>query len=255
MELMNTTLLDIDQAYELIDTLGAKTFHDQHHTNGTHIQVKDGAYERLLPCPWCEHNRSRDVKTNLAAAGVGERYWTLTWDDLELVDPLPELRGAATRVRDITRAGHSLILAGPPGTGKTQAAVLLMRAALEADLTTRLVNIGRVAMDIRAGYDGDGPSEAFETRAMQTVDLLVIDDVGAGEAGEAKIEKRLLYFVTEARQNARKPTILTSNLDANGIKAFLGERIVNRLMPVEFVVFAHGRNFRRPSDRTLWVTQ
>ena len=185
--------------------------------------------------------------------GVPERYLAVEWDDLEMVDPLPDIRAGCERIRDIIKAGHSLILCGPAGTGKTQAAMLIARAAVKQHCRVRVANVGRLASRIRAAYSDDSTTEEYETRELERADLLVLDDVGAGESGEAKVERRLLYFVLEARQNARRPTVVTTNLTATALKEFLGDRLMNRLMPAEVVNFKHGRNFRRPTAATLWA--
>ena len=187
--------------------------------------------------------------------GVPERYLAIEWDDLELVDPLPALQAACERITDIIKAGHSLILCGPAGTGKTQAAMLVARAAARHHYRIRVTNVGRLASRIRAAYSDDSTTEEYETRELERADLLVLDDVGAGESGEAKVERRLLYFVLEARQNARRPTVVTTNLTAAALKEFLGDRLMNRLMPAEVVNFKHGRNFRRPTASTLWAPE
>jgi DNA replication protein DnaC len=201
-------------------------------------------YERILAM-------ERLVNT-LRSRGIPERYLAVEWDDLEMVDPLPSLRAATMRMDDIIRAGHSLILCGPAGSGKTQAAMLIARAAAQEGHRIAVENVGRLAARISAAYADDSTSEHAETKRLSEAALLVLDDVGAGESGEAKIERRLLYFVLEDRQNARRPTVVTTNLSAADLKTFLGDRLMNRLMPAEVVNFRHGRNFRRPTARTLW---
>ena len=248
-----TGLPAIDNVRELTKCQGAKAVHDAYCNGRGSFTVMDGSYDQVYRCPHCAAQKGlAQLEQQVRDSGVGERYWNTTWDDLEMVEPLPGLQAAAHRIGDIIRAGHSLILVGSPGTGKSQAAVLLTRAAIEAGHTAAFANIGRIAMEIRAAYDEGGITEAGETKRLTSVDLLTLDDLGAGEAGDAKIERRLLYFITEARQNARKPTILTSNLSAQELRDFVGERVMNRLMPAEVLPFSHGRNFRRPTAKTLW---
>lgn len=253
-------LPNIDDVRQLNKDAGPNAVHDMYCNGRGSFKVMDGTYDVPFLCPKCKsardlEHRAASVRKLIESSGIGNRYYDTTWDDLEIVKPLGDLQAATERITDIIRAGHSLILCGSPGTGKTQAAVLLIRAAIEAGHTAALANIGRVGMEIRAGYDNqNGITEAGETKRLADVDLLVFDDLGAGEAGDAKIERRLLYFVAEARQNARKPTIVTSNLTATELRDFLGERVMNRLMPAEVMAFNHGRNFRMPKEKTLWAS-
>lgn len=237
----------------LLETDGPKAVHDAYCSGSGQFRVQDGSYEQIFRCPYCQYliehaSKERQAEADVRSSGVGPRYWQVGWDDLELVDPLPALREASTHIGDFTRSGRNLILCGSPGTGKTQAAVLLVRAAIEAGHTAAFANIGRVGMAIRAGYDQEGGvTEADEVERLESVDLLVLDDIGVGEAGDAKIERRLLYFIADSRHNARKPTIITSNLTAQEVRDFVGDRVMNRLMPVDILVF-EGKNFRLAND-------
>lgn len=203
-------------------------------------------------CPDCDAADERAwLAARLTQSGVAPRYLDVTWDDLEMVDPLPAIK--AVSIRDVLESGHNAAFAGPPGTGKTQAAVLLARAAVNTGASAAIENIGRAAMRVRAGYDQPGgETEADVVRRLSDVAFLVLDDVGAGEAGEGKLELRLLYFITEARQSARRPTVITTNLEPKGLRDFLGARVANRLMPLEVFAFTHGRNFRTPTGGTVW---
>lgn len=210
----------------------------------------DGAYR----CPECEADRElHRVSRELLMAGVGERYWSTSWDDLEQVEPFPQLRAAADRIGTILSQGDHLLLSGPPGSGKTQAAVLLVRAAIEARHTAAIMNLGRAGMEIRAAYKReDGPTEESTVKWAARADLLVIDDLAAGETNAASLEQRLLYLVLEERQNAQRSTIVTTNLSPEEATEHLGQRLIGRLQPLAIMEFEHGQNFRRAAGKTSW---
>lgn len=253
---MNHTALYIDAPTpELLRSLTPRDAHERYCAAGWIEQVSEDGYTAMLKCPYCA-TRAAETELRLAveASGIGSRYLDTTWADLDLPDPLPALKAASERITEIITSGHNALLAGPPGTGKTQAATLLLKAAIAEGHTARLANIGHTAMTVRAGYDDHaaGDSEAAVVERLARPSLLVIDDIGAGEAGEGKLELRILYFVLEQRQNARRATLLTSNLTPQQVTAFLGTRITNRLMPLETFVFNHGRNFRTPKGTNAW---
>lgn len=205
---------------------------------------------RCQACAYDEHRAA--LAEQLAAAGVGARYLNVLWEDLNLLPPLDRLE--RVKVERVIETGHHAIFTGPPGSGKTQAAILLARDALEQGFTARVANLGAVAMQVRSGYGrDDGLREHEVVTALASVDLLVLDDVGAGEASGGQVEGRLLYQVLEARQNARRATVVTTNLDAKTLSETLGARVTNRLMPAKVYAFTHGRNFRAaPAEENPW---
>lgn len=214
---------------------------------------EDGNPTGVEPCAECQREASlARVQTRIQRSGVGPRYLSIEWADLEEVDPLPRIRTACERIGVVIDSGECALFHGKPGTGKTQAAVLLVKAAIRAGYSAAMENIGRLGMEIRAGYDGNGPREADVVRDLSEVDLLVLDDVGAGETNAALIEQRVLYLVTEARQNSRRPTIVTTNLSPGDLTVKVGPRIINRLQPLTTIAFAHNRNFRKAKSGSVW---
>lgn len=223
-----------------------------------YLTVQDGRYEQLLPCPVCKQKTAEDaemmrVEQSIERSGIGKRYFALEWGDLELLDPLPRVKEGCDSIAQIIDAGHSLLLYGAPGGGKTVAAVLAVKSAIRAGRTARIENLGRLASEIRGGYNGVGLSENEVVRELSGVDLLALDDIGAGETANAEVERRILYLIMEARQNAAKPTIVTTNLSQLELVGVVGARIMNRLQPLTALAFKHGKNFRlKNQSEALW---
>ncbi|MEM7775298.1 MAG: hypothetical protein AAF732_06785, partial [Pseudomonadota bacterium] len=74
----------------------------------------------------------------LAASGVGERYWHVTADALATTQALTRVLSGLGQWDRLRARGHNLILTGGLGTGKTQAAVLVLKYALSRGCTARL---------------------------------------------------------------------------------------------------------------------
>lgn len=129
--------------------------------------------------------------------------------------------------------GSSLIFAGKPGTGKTHlAAGIGLIAATEYRKDVLFSTVMRAVRHIKDtwGKRNDGTQQETEMAAIMaftSVDLLILDEVGVQFGSET--EENLLFDIINERYENRRPTIIISNLDIDGIKQYLGERAFDRL--------------------------
>lgn len=222
--------------------------------------TKDAQGWYTVPCPRCSQgNRARRemvlLRSRLEAAGVAERYLNVDWGDLEMVEPLPRIQRAAGRIVEVVGRAESFALLGPTGCGKTQALMLMAKAAVQNAITVRVYNLGLVAIRVTSNWRKRDP-ELTEEQAIEEMvrpQLLLLDDLGAGESEHRDLERRMLYHVLEARAQKKRPTGLTSNLSPDDpslseFGAYLGARSLDRLKPLKVLQFRHGRNFR---DRSV----
>lgn len=267
--------LPLEQALGLIQTSDALLYANEDELRGwsarpesmTPIQHEQFCQGGLIPQPGthpavpCPRCRAKDEQANLRArliaAGVDGRYLDTTWENLEQLAPLDRLAGACGHIRDIVKEGHSvLIWSSETGTGKTQAAMLTAVAAIRAGHTAHVTNLARLAIEVRDGYgdrSGNALKESKALKRLSTPDLLVIDDLGAGETDSASVERRLLFLALDQRQMHRKPTVITSNLSPAELAAIFGGRIMARLQPLTIVHVNHRKNFRTSKGiKTLW---
>ena len=193
------------------------------------------------------------ARKELVNAGVGERYWHMHSSQLTPTDALKRVLTGIKRYHEIK--GHNLILSGGLGTGKTQAAILILKKALHEGDTALLQNLGLLAVTVRDGYsaafDQEKLTEHGAIARMATPDVLILDDLGAGETSNAAVEKRLLYLALEQRCNNKKTTIITSNLTLAELVAAYGKRIFNRLQPSTTITF-EGTNWRLEQSGGGW---
>jgi DNA replication protein DnaC len=241
------------------DTLGIPDLEHQQHCRDGRIGYAHPHYsDSAFACPICKQRQDQskreiELRSRMREAGIPPRYLDLEWNDLEMLEPLPRIQQACTQLDLISLEGESLFLHGPPGSGKTQAAIMIAKTAIRSGLNARVVNIGRLCVDVRRGYSDQGLTESAALESLGTTDFLILDDLGAGETRNATLENRLLYLALEERQNRRLPTIITSNLEPVELVGKLGSRLLNRLQPLTVLEVNHGRNFRAPSGRdSLW---
>ncbi len=134
----------------------------------------------------------------------------------------------AASLAEKTDEGRSAIFCGTPGTGKTHLACAIARAAIEAKRSAIFTTTGRLVRRIKATWSRDSDeSESDAIDAFTRPALLVLDEVGVQFGSET--EKMFLFDVLNERYENRRSTIIVSNLDVDGIKGFLGERIFDRM--------------------------
>jgi DNA replication protein DnaC len=117
---------------------------------------------------------------------------------------------------------------GDVGTGKTTLAMLVSKAAMEADRTVAIYSLPRLLALLRDSYD-DGAAYSLNELIdrLCAVDLLHVDDVGAEQSSAWVLEQ--LYTIVNTRYEDDKAIVLTTNLDHDALVAQIGERTVSRL--------------------------
>lgn len=129
----------------------------------------------------------------------------------------------------VLKTGRCAMFVGNVGTGKTHLAAGIALRLIRRD--NRRVLFSSVMQAVRSIKEtwskGSDQSESQAIAALVRPDLLILDEVGVQFGSET--EKLLMFEVLNERYGARKPTLLMSNLSLDEVKAYLGERIFDRL--------------------------
>jgi len=130
---------------------------------------------------------------------------------------------------DALATGRSAVFIGKPGTGKTHLAVGIGLRIMHRDgRTVHFSTVMRAIRRIRNTWGRNGAeSETEAIEAFTFPDLLILDEVGIQYGSEA--EKLLIFDILNERYENRRPTLLLSNLDLTDVRAYLGERVYDRL--------------------------
>jgi DNA replication protein DnaC len=124
--------------------------------------------------------------------------------------------------------GRGLWFTGDVGTGKTTLAMLVSKAAMEADRTVAIYSLPRLLGLLRDSYGDDAPYSLNELiERLSAVDLLHVDDVGAEQSSAWVLEQ--LYSIVNTRYEDGKAMVLTTNLAHDALEAQIGARTVSRL--------------------------
>lgn len=179
-----------------------------------------------------EHRRHR-VSSCMKNSGIPERFIAKTLDAYEAKSDGQKralgfaLEYASTFDR-VSDTGRSAIFCGKPGTGKTHLAIGIALHVINTGKPAVFETVQRLMRRIKESWRKDATeTETAVMEAMTSPALLIIDEIGVQFGSE--FEKNAMFDILNERYEKRRPTLLLSNLTAQEVKAFLGERIYDRL--------------------------
>jgi DNA replication protein DnaC len=184
----------------------------------------------------CRAARIATARTKSLAGRIPRRYQGVSFDrppvsDIARVAP-DQIRSVRRYVRDIEEnldSGKGLWIQGDVGTGKTTLAMLVSKAALDAGRSVAIYSLPRLLNLLREAMDSDEGKLDFLDR-LTAVDLLHIDDLGAENRTDWVLEQ--LYSIVNARYEAERAIVATTNLMPDELSDRLGARTVSRLVEI-----------------------
>jgi DNA replication protein DnaC len=166
-------------------------------------------------------------------AGIPERFKNRTLDCYKATNAgqkraLAFMTEYAEQFNRVSETGRSVILCGLPGTGKTHLSIGVALHIMAAGKLAAFTTVQRMIRRLKDAWRKDSvESESDVINMLVYPDLLIIDEIGVQFGSE--FEKNFMFDLLNERYEKRKPTILLSNLTVVEIKAFLGERVYDRL--------------------------
>ena len=140
-----------------------------------------------------------------------------------------------------------LFLWGNPGTGKTLlSSIILTELILRHSAEGRFIKISRTFFSrLKAtfveGSETYGKSSIIESD-LANADILVIDDFGVQR--DSQWEQETLYNLVDARYEAEKFTIYTTNNNPATYKELFGGRILSRIKEMCRIMELSGTDYR-----------
>jgi DNA replication protein DnaC len=136
---------------------------------------------------------------------------------------IAEVRGYVRNLEARLREGRGMWLVGDVGTGKTTLAMIVSASALDAGHTVAIYSLPRLLNLIRDEI-GSENSLLDLLDKLSGVDLLHIDDLGAQHTTPWRLEQ--LYSIVDARYQAGRPIIATTNLMPGALAEQMGRQIL-----------------------------
>jgi hypothetical protein len=121
------------------------------------------------------------------------------------------VRAFTRSIEENLEAGRGLWFDGPVGTGKTSLAILVAKAAKDAGRSYAVFPVPRLLAEIKRTFDRDASDSYMGFfKRLCTVDLLVLDDLGAEKQTEWVLEQ--LYSIVNERWQDRRSIVVTTNV-------------------------------------------
>jgi DNA replication protein DnaC len=197
--------------------------------------VVDEATNTASDCG-CRAGRIAGARTRSLAGRIPRRYRDVSFERPPVSDIA---RSAPDQIRAVRRyvqsieehldAGRGLWIQGNVGTGKTTLAMLVSKAALDAGRSVAIYSLPRLLNLLRESMDSQEGKLDFIDR-LTAVDLLHVDDLGAEHRTDWVLEQ--LYSIVNARYEAERPIVATTNLMPDELSERLGPRTVSRLVEI-----------------------
>jgi DNA replication protein DnaC len=194
----------------------------------------DDAGRTARPCS-CRPARIARKRAAAVAGRLPKRFRGVSFEREPVASMNPALiREVRTYVRSIDQRldeGRGIWFVGGVGTGKTTLAMLISKAAMEADRTVAIYSLPRLLAMLRDTYQDDAQFSLSELiDRLCSVDLLHIDDVGAEQSSAWVLEQ--LYTIVNTRYEDGKAVLLTTNLDRQQLEDQIGPRTVSRIYEI-----------------------
>lgn len=209
-----------------------------------HCTAESFAAEKLQQEDRAKEERIRSWERRMGQAGIPERFRDRTLKSFIASTDAQQYAISvcakyAKEFDQTMKTGKCILMCGKRGTGKTHLAVGIGLEVMDRfGVAVLFTTVMRAARRVKETYGKN--SELTESQAIAELtfpDLLILDEVGVQFGSEA--EKLILFDILNERYEKRKPTIFMSNLEKDGVTAYLGERIYDRLREdgCEYIAF------------------
>lgn len=182
----------------------------------------------------------------LESSNIGQRFKSRTLESFQTKSP--KTKALKKLAEDYVanwesnkKNGKGLFLFGNVGVGKTHiAAGVTQKLIYDHGVKSLLLPVPELLQRVRGSITDGGVEKMLNLYSK--VELLVLDDIGTERVTEWVAE--FLYLLVNARYEAQRPTIYTSNMSPSEIVQRMamanlrltGERIVDRIKETSLVV-------------------
>jgi DNA replication protein DnaC len=175
-----------------------------------------------------ERMRQERVERLIERSGIGNLFLDATWDDYKPVNK----DAAAVKIicheyaDTFTRTAGDLVMIGACGTGKNMLASLVGLHIMRNEFSYFYTTAMRLVRTVKDSWRDKDSSEQEVIDSFTRPNLLCIDEIGVQFGSPT--EQLFITEVINNRYEAKRPTILISNLTLPQVEEVLGARAIDR---------------------------
>lgn len=137
----------------------------------------------------------------------------------------------------------SILFTGPPGVGKTFLANCISERLIKNGHSVIYMTSAELfSLMARADFGGGEEDDEENRDLLFDCELLVIDDLGTEM--QSKFTGAGLFSLLNSRMIRSASTVISTNLNLQGIRDLYGDRIVSRIMSEYTVIPIYGKDIR-----------
>ncbi|WP_343188236.1 DNA replication protein DnaC [Buchnera aphidicola (Ceratoglyphina bambusae)] len=175
-------------------------------------------------------NKIMKIKKTFNKSGIKELYIKCSFKNYKIEHKGHErvLKAAKKYAKNFNNNISSFIFSGNPGTGKNHLASAIGNYLILKGKTVLIVTVADLMSNMKGTFNGSNHmTEENLLNKLSTVDLLMIDEIGMQT--ESRYEKIVINQIVDRRSSSKRSTGMLSNLNHEGMKNLLGERVIDRM--------------------------
>lgn len=202
----------------------------------------------------CECMKKALVLAGYESSGIGALMRSQSFDNFSLdyyknsPTGIENMRLSVERLRAFAEGFNkdtykNFLFIGGTGLGKTHLSTSVAKTVIDGGFDVLYVTAVGMLGDFEAKRFGDGSDAKRDTSRYTEAELLIIDDLGTEVSNQFTLS--CVYDVINMRINARKSTIINTNLSSKEIEAKYNERIYSRLIGEYQPILFSGTDVRK----------
>lgn len=197
---------------------------------------------------YTEHKQRRTERLR-DRSGLPRRYWDTNLDNLTLTDESREaivaVKAYIAHIKAHAAVGKGIILAGPPGRGKSTLAAAVLESAMLRGGACLYMPVARWQRLLHRSFDAQDDAEMEVLDRIDTDYFVLFDDLGKEHASASGFIENRIESTLRDRYDREQPSIITTNVPMGDWEKTYGEPMYSFAHEAFVWVIVKGNDWRR----------